>query len=151
VTPVIVRRERILSLPVDVLWQLLEPADTLPAWLPFVARSRQVSGKGLGRRQKVTLHWGGARVEVDQEVTVYQANQAIAWKHLPGQPSAEGRRDDVTISVAMESMGPGTRLVLEARLVPASLGAWMRLKLITARRVRAAFDRGLTILAGVGG
>ena len=150
-SPVVIRRERILPLPVDVLWQLLEPADTLPAWLPFVARSRQVSGKGLGRRQRVTLLWGGSRLEVDQEVTVYQENRTLAWRHVPGAAPASERAEQVAIAVSMESMGPGTRLVLEARLTPASVGAWVRVKLITARRVGAAFDRGLKILAGVGG
>lgn len=149
--PLVIQRERILTLPVDVLWQLVEPADTLPAWLPFVTRSRQVSGKGLGRRQRVSLRWGGPQLDVDQQVITYQPNQAIAWKHVPSDRQGSGKPPDVTISVLMETMGPGTRVVLEARLVPGSFREFARYRLATGRRVRAGFDRALRILAGVGG
>lgn len=149
--PLVIRRERIITLPVDVLWQFVEPADTLPAWLPFVMRSRQVSGKGLGRRQRASLRWGGGQLDVDQQVTTYQPNRAIGWKQVPGDRQGSDKPPDVTISVSMEPMGPGTRVVLEARLVPESIGELIRYRIATGHRVRAGFDRALRILAGVGG
>lgn len=150
-TAVVIRRERVITLPVDVLWQFVEPADTLAAWLPWVLRSRQLSGKGLGRRQRATLRWGGQPADVDQEVTLYQPNQAIGWRHVPGARPGSRKPDDVTVTVSMEPMGPGTRIVLESRFVPGSVGEAIRYRLLTARRVGAAFDRALRILGSVGG
>jgi len=153
VTPVIIRRERMIAVPADVVWQFVEPVETLPAWLPLVERSRHLGGEGLGRRQRVTLRWGGRHADIDQEVTVYKPARQIAWRHVAervnGQP-APRISTDVTTSVSLESQGPATRVVLESRLTPASASAALLVRFVAARRVRAAFDRALKTLAGIG-
>ena len=152
-TPVIIRRERMIAIPADVVWQLIEPVEALPAWWPLAERSRHLGGEGLGRRQRVTLRWGGRHAEIDQEVTVYQPAHAIAWRHIAervsGQPASR-ISTDVTTSVSLESQGPATRVVLESRLTPASASAALLVRFVAARRVRAAFDRALKTLAGIG-
>jgi hypothetical protein len=154
VKPVVLRRERIVTLPVDVLWQLVEPIEALPAWLPFVLRSRHLGGQGLGRRQRVTLSWGGRPAEIDQQVTEYRPNQALAWTQVtgrPGSPETTPLASGVTMRVFMESMGPGTRVVVEAQQTPPTFGAWLALRLVGKRRILAGFDRALKTLANVGG
>jgi uncharacterized membrane protein len=151
VTPVVVRRERILTLPADVLWQLIEPVETLPAWLPFVVRSQHLGGKGLGRQQRVWVRLGRRHAEIDQEIVVYRPSQAIGWKHVAERVNnAPALSREVTTTVTIESMGPGTRIVLESRHTPASLGAAILLRLVAARRIGKAFDRALRTLGGVG-
>ncbi len=151
-TPVIVRRERIIAVPADVVWQFVEPVETLPAWLPLVERSRHLGGEGLGRKQRVNMRWGGRSAEIDLEVTVYKPARELAWRHI-----AERMNDkpaprvslDVTTSVSMESQGPGTKVVLESRLTPANAGAALLVRFVAARRIRKAFDQALRRLAGV--
>jgi uncharacterized membrane protein len=154
VKPVVVRRERIVTLPVDVLWQLVEPIEALPAWLPFVTRSRHLGGQGLGRKQRVTLSWGRRRTEIDQQVTEYRPNQALAWTQVTervGSQETAPVSSGVTMRVFMESMGPGTRVVIEARETPPTFSAWLALRLVGRRRILAGFDRALRTLANVGG
>jgi hypothetical protein len=143
-----------VTLPVDVLWQLVEPIEALPAWLPFVTRSRHVSGQGLGRRQRVTVNWARRPTEIDQQVTEYRPNQALAWTQVTGRLGSEETapfESGVTMRVFIESMGPGTRVVIEARQTPATFGAWLALRLVGKRRILAGFDRALKTLANVGG
>ncbi|HEY6358012.1 MAG TPA: SRPBCC family protein [Vicinamibacterales bacterium] len=151
-TPVVVRRERIVMLPVDVLWQLVEPVEALPAWLPFVIRSQHLGGQGLGRRQRVTWTWGRRRTDIDQEVIDYRPNQTIAWTAVGERrgPPPTHLSGGVTMRVSMESMGAGTRVVLEAQQTPRSFGAWLGLRLMGRRKILAGFDRALRTLANVG-
>lgn len=149
--PLLVRRERMLTLPADVLWQLIEPADTLPDWLSFVVRAGHPSGKGLGRRQRATLSWGGREVEVEQEVTLYEPSKTIAWKHVAGKTALPPDLDGISMSVTIEEMGPATRVLIAARVTPPTFGAAMTHRVVTKRRLGKAFDRALAILASVGG
>jgi hypothetical protein len=150
VKPIVVRRERMVTLPPDVLWELVEPADALPDWLPFVERADQASGQGLGRRQRATLRWGGRRAEVEQEVTLYEPAKAIAWKHVAGKTPLPPDLEGVSLTLQIESMGPATRVVLAARLTSASFGVAMTHRFVTKRRLGAALDRALRTLAAVG-
>ena len=152
--PVVLRRERIVTIPVDVVWQLVEPTEALPAWLPFVVRSRHLGGQGLGRRQRVTVSWGRRPVEIDQEVTDYRPSQTLAWTQVAERPGGRGIApvpSGVTMRVSMESMGPGTRVVIEARVMPQTFGAWLALSVAGKRRILAGFDRALRTLSSVGG
>jgi uncharacterized protein YndB with AHSA1/START domain len=154
VKPVVIRRERIITIPVDVVWQLVEPVETLPAWLPFVVRSQHLGGQGLGRRQRVTVTWSRRPVDIDQEVTDYRPNQTLAWTHVAERVGGHGTAPaagGVTMRVSMESMGPGTRVVIEAQQTPRTFGRWLALSLTGKRRILSGFDRALRTLASVGG
>jgi len=151
VKPLIVRRERMVTLPADVVWQFVEPADTLPDWLSFVVRGGHPSGKGLGRRQRATLRWGGRDVEIEQEVTLYEPAKAIAWKHAAGKAALPPDLDGISMSVTIEEQGPATRIVLAARVLPPTFGLRLKHRFVTKRRLGKAFDRALAILASVGG
>jgi len=154
VKPVVIRRERIITIPVDVVWQLVEPIEALPAWLPFVVRSQHLGGQGLGRRQRVTVTWGHRPREIEQEVTDYRPNQTIAWTHVAeriGGPGTSPVPGSVMLRVSMESMGPGTRVVIEAQQTPRTFGGWLALRVAGKRRMRSGFDRALRTLASVGG
>jgi len=154
VKPVVVRRERIITIPVDVVWQLVEPIEALPAWLPFVTRSQHLGGQGLGRRQRVTVTWGRRPADLYQEVTDYRPNETLAWTQVAerlGGPGTAPVPGGVTMRVSMESMGPGTRVVIEAQQTPRTFGAWLTFRVAGKRRILAGFDRALRTLASVGG
>jgi uncharacterized protein YndB with AHSA1/START domain len=153
VKPIVIRRERMVAIPADVVWEFIEPVERLASWLPFVTASRHLSGKGLGRRQRVRLSWAAA--EVVQEVTIYAPGKTLAWRHVASgdshTPPGESKPvDDISVMAEMESTGPGTRVVLAARITPKSLTEGLRHRLKTARRIRAGFDRALRNLASVG-
>ena len=152
--PLVLRRERIVTVPVDVLWQLIEPATSLPSWLPLASRCDLLSGKGLGRRQRMITKWGRRTAEIDQEVIVYQPNKRLEWKHVDermGGKPAPRMSSHVTFAIELESIGPGTRVQLESTNVPANAFSAMLLKFIAARRIGKALDRALDVLSAVGG
>jgi len=149
-----VRRERVLTIPVDVLWQLVEPVRTLPAWLPLADRCQLIAGDGLGRRQRMHSTWGGKHAEIDQEVIAYQPNRLLRWKHVEermgGRP-APRISSEVTFTIELESIGPGTRVALESKSVASGVFAGVLLRLVAARRTGKALDRALDTLAAAGG
>lgn len=154
VAPVIVRRTRTVSVPIDVIWALIEPAESIPAWLPLGEQCARLSGEGLGRRQRLMARWGRKTVAIDQEVITYEPERAIGWRHLDermdGKP-APRISTDVTVTIRLEPTHPGTRITLESCNVPSGLVAAWLLRLVAARRIGRAFDRALGTLAAMGG
>ena len=152
--PLYVRRARVVSIPVDVLWQLIEPVETLPSWFPLAERAERVSGEGLGRVQRVTARWGRRTAEIDQQVTAYEPERRIAWTHLAervnGRP-APRISARVTTTIRLEAANPGTRVVLESEHVPSGALAALVLKFVAKPRLEKAFDRALANLAAAGG
>jgi len=148
--PVVVRRERVIPIPADVLWGLIEPAETLPSWLPMGASCVRLEGEGLGRTQRLSTRWGRRTVEIDQRVTAYEPNSLLRWVHtderIDGVP-ARRWSIEVTMTIRLIPTGPGTRVALESRSVPASPMARVFIRLVAARRIVRAFERGLAALA----
>ena len=148
-----IRRERTIVVPADVLWQMIEPAENLAAWLPLCERCERLSGEGLGRRQRMHARWGRRQGEIDQEVTEYVPGKRLGWRHtaerLDGKP-APRISSDVSMLIELHSEGAGTRVVLKSRSVPAGVFTRLVLRLIAAPRIRKAFDQALAILAGSG-
>jgi uncharacterized protein YndB with AHSA1/START domain len=151
--PVIVRRTRVVTIPVDVVWQFIEPVDLLPVWLPLANRAEHLDGEGLGRRQRMHSSWRGRANEIDQRVTAYEENRRLAWTHVAervdGKPAPVISRE-VTVTVDLDPVGAGTRVTLESRQVPSGVLAGLWLRLFVARRVGRAFDRALQNLASAG-
>ena len=149
-----IRRERSIIVPADVLWQIVEPAENLPAWLPLCERCERLSGTGLGRRQRMHVRGGRKHGEIDQEVTEYVPGVRLGWKHieekLDGKP-APRVSSDVTMLIELHSEGAGTRVVLRSRNTPVSMFGALVLRMIAGPRIRKAFDRALETLAASGG
>jgi hypothetical protein len=148
-----VHRERIVNIPVDVVWQLVEPAKTLPSWLPIASRCEILSGRGLGRRQRLHGTWGRKRFEIDQLVVGYEPNALLRWKHVEERlngKAAPGLSREVTVTIHLETIGPGTLVALRSQNVPSGILAALVLRLVARRRIRRAFDRALENLAAAG-
>jgi hypothetical protein len=149
-----IRRERAIVVPADVIWQIIEPAGNLPAWLPLCERCERLSGEGLGRRQRMHVRWGRKQGAIDQEITDYLPGRRLGWKHveerIDGKP-APRISSEVTTMVELHPEAAGTRVVLRSRSVPAGILGALILRLIAGPRIRKAFDRALETLAASGG
>lgn len=147
--PVVVRRETFVTIPADVVWQLVEPASALAVWLPFAERSRLVSGEGLGRVQRVRMGNPRGAEEVDYEVVEYRPQALLRWRRSGKR--AAGATTDLMLTIRIESVGPGTRVILEGRLASSRAFGGIGLRLFEARRLAKGFERGLKRLAAAGG
>jgi hypothetical protein len=97
--------------------------------------------------------WGRKTAEIDQEVVEYIPRRRLKWVHTAER--IDGRTPpriskEVSVSLDLQSVGAGTKVVLTAVHVPNGMMAGMILRLVAAPRVRRAFDRALANLAGSG-
>jgi len=149
--PVEVRVERTIVVPIDVVWQMIEAAETLPSWLPICERCEIVSGTGLGRRQRMHARWGRKATEIDQEVVEYRPLSRLAWKHIAervdGKP-APRISSEVVVTIDLHPAGAGTRVVLASRNVPSGRAAALMLRAVAAPRIRRSFQKALDNLSG---
>jgi uncharacterized protein YndB with AHSA1/START domain len=147
-----IRRERIVAVPADVLWRVVEPAPTLPSWLPICDRCEVMSGEGRGRRQRMYVRWGGRAAEIDQEVIAYIPDSRLSWKHvderLNGKPAPRISKE-VTVTVELQPVGAGTKVRLISRHVPSGFFGALMLRLVGGPRIRKGFDRALDKLSGM--
>jgi uncharacterized protein YndB with AHSA1/START domain len=149
-----IRRQKFIVVPIDVVWQIVEPAETLPSWFPMCDRCEVLSGEGHGRRQRMHARWRGRAAEIDAEVTEHRPSSRLVWRHLEervdGKP-APRISSAVTMTVELHAEGAGTRVVLTSRHVPAAWWSIPLLRLMAGPRIGKAFDQALARLAGSGG
>jgi len=150
-----VRRERTIIVPADVLWQIIEPAENLPVWLPLCDRCERLSGDGLGRLQRISVKWGRKQGEIDQEITEYLPGRRLGWRHvderLDGRPAPRISSDVRTLIELHPAPGAATRVVLRSWNVPATALGGLMLRIVALPRIRKAFDKALTNLAASSG
>jgi uncharacterized protein YndB with AHSA1/START domain len=148
--PVEVRVERTVVVPVDVVWQIIEAAETLPSWLPICERCDLVSGQGAGRRQRMHVRWGRKAAEIDQQVIEYVPCSRLSWKHvaerIDGKP-APRISTDVTMTIELHPAGAGTRIVLTSKNVPSGVASALMLRVVAAPRIRKSLTLALENLS----
>jgi hypothetical protein len=154
VNPIEVHRRAVVPIPADVLWQLIEPAEAQPAWLPLGWKCERLGGDGLGREQRLYAKWSGKAAEIDQRVTGYVPNEVLEWTHvaerIDGKPAPIFSRD-VRISIELKSVGAGTQVTLRSSQRPVGPLCALLVRFIGARRVARAFDRAFLALSVAGG
>jgi uncharacterized protein YndB with AHSA1/START domain len=148
--PIEIRRVRVIPVPADVLWQIIEPAETMSSWLPMCDRCELISGSGQGRRQRMHAAWRGKAAEIDQEVVEYRLPSRLSWRHLDerldGKPAPKISAS-VIVTVDLQPVGGGTRMTLSSQHVPAGLFGALMLRMIGAPKIRRAFDSALARLS----
>jgi hypothetical protein len=133
---------------------MVEPAETLPAWLPLCVRCEGLAGTGLGRQQRMYARWGRRDAEIDQEVVEYVPGVRLRWRHVAeriGGRAAPAFSTSVTTGIELHPAGGGTRVVLTSRSTPSGPLAALLLRWTVAPRIRRAFDLALDRLAASGG
>ncbi len=139
-----------MLVPADVLWEIIERAETIPSWLPVCDRCEVIEGTGLGRRQRMFVHWGRREAAIDQQVIEFVPPSRLRWKHVQerfGERAAPHFSSETTMTIELRPAGAVTTVVLTSRSVPASPWAALVLRLTAARRIARAFDRALRALA----
>src|SRR5436309_5045547 len=116
-----VEREAVVdATPTDV-WRLVEDPARLPEWFTFAERAELLEGEGLGRRQRISSHWGKRQSEIDQLVTAYEPERLLEWRHeaerLDGKPAPRFAAE-TRFSIRLDPEGSGTRVVLRSRQRP---------------------------------
>jgi uncharacterized protein YndB with AHSA1/START domain len=145
-------REAHVGAPPSKVWPLVSEVERLPEWFALAERAELLEGSGKGRRQRMHGHWGGKPSEVDQLVTGFDPERAIAWEHeaerLAGRPAPRfAASTRFTISLSPE--GRGTRVRLDSAQEPAGALKGLVMRLMGTRELARNLDTSLERLAAL--
>jgi len=115
-------KERSIPASAQRVWEVVSDVHGLPGWFARAQQVELLSGEGLGRRQRVSSQWHGRPSEVDQVVTVFEAERELEWRHeaerLDGQPAPRFASETV-VSIRLSPEGAeATRVTLASRQQP---------------------------------
>ncbi|WDZ84594.1 SRPBCC family protein [Micromonospora cathayae] len=149
---ILVERSAHVAAPVEVVWDVVQRAEQLPAWLAGVRAAEVLSGEGYGRRQRVQAGRGAAH---EAEVIAYQEPHLIGWRERARGAGARAEaRTEIYVQLTPneddETGGTIVRLIVVRWPAGPVKAALLRLGL---RRVGADLEDSLarlTDLAAVG-
>lgn len=138
---VLVERSGHVDAPIERVWEVVQQADNLPAWLVGVTKAEAVSGAGQGRRQRI--HTGDGSI-LDAEVIAWREPTLIAWRErAEGCGARSEARTETHVELAPDGDGTRVRLVV-VRWPPGPIsGALLRLGI---RRIGAGLERSISRL-----
>jgi uncharacterized membrane protein len=145
----IVRESRV-DAPVEAVWAVVSDADRTPEWFTFAERVEVRSGEGVGQLRTQHGRWGSKKAEVDQEITGFEPNRLLAWRHvaerLDGKPAPKFAAS-TEFRVELEPAGTATTVRLRSQQVPASAVKGWVMKLFGTKDVARNMEQSLTKLA----
>ena len=145
----IVRESRV-DAPVETVWAVVSDAGRAPEWFTFADRVEVREGEGVGQLRTQHGKWGSKKAEVDQEITGFEPNRLLAWRHvaerLGGKPAPKFAAS-TEFRIELEPAGTATTVRLRSQQVPASpLKGWV-MKLFGTKDVAKNMERSLVKLA----
>jgi uncharacterized protein YndB with AHSA1/START domain len=145
----IVRESRVAA-PVEEVWEVVSSAGRAPEWFTFAERVEVRSGEGVGQLRTQHGRWGSKAAEVDQEITAYEPNRLLAWRHvaerLDGKPAPKFAAS-TEFRIELEPEGGNTTVRLRSRQEPASALKGFVMKLFGTKDVARNLERSLAKLA----
>jgi uncharacterized protein YndB with AHSA1/START domain len=147
---IVVQKEKMIAKSAEAIWQLVEPVENMPKWFPIATRVELLSGTEKGRKQRVFAKWEDHLAEIDMEVIDWVPNRVLRWRHirelLDGKP-APVLSKEVTLSVQLEPVGGGTKVILASEMVPAGALKGMMIKAVAKPRIAQAMEEALERIA----
>ena len=145
-------REGRVEAPVEKVWALVSEPDRAPEWFAFAERVEVRSGQGVGQVRTQHGRWGSKHAEVDQEITDFEPNKLLAWRHvaerLDGKPAPRFAAS-TEFRIELEPAGDtATTVRLRSRQVPASAVKGWVMKLFGTKDVARNLERSLDSLPG---
>jgi uncharacterized protein YndB with AHSA1/START domain len=146
-------REARVDAKVEEVWALVAEPGRTPEWFTFAERVEVRSGEGVGQLRTQHGRWGSKPAEVDQEITDFEPNKLLAWRHieerLNGKPAPKfAASTEFRIELEPESEG-ATTVRLRSRQEPASTVKGWVMKLFGTKEVASHLERSLDKLGHV--
>jgi uncharacterized protein YndB with AHSA1/START domain len=142
-------RERRVEAPVASVWAVVSEAGRAPEWFTFAERVEVRSGDGVGQLRTQHGRWGSKHAEVDQEITHFEPNSLLAWRHLAerldGKPAPRFAAS-TEFRIELEPAGEATTVRLTSRQEPASAVKGLVMKLFGTKDVARHMERSLVQL-----
>jgi uncharacterized protein YndB with AHSA1/START domain len=137
-------RERILPVPQQRLWEVIEDPHHMPRWWPGVER---MEGVEEDRFTQVFLTRRGRPVRLDFRVVASEPPWRCAWEQQIAGTPFERVLSESVIEVALEPVGGGTRVAIAQRQ---QLRGYSRTgRFLLTRATRHKLDEALDALARI--
>lgn len=147
----VVRQARV-DAPVEQVWRIVSDPERAPEWFAFAERVEVREGSGVGQLRTQHGRWGRKHAEVDQEITGYEPNRLLAWRHLAerldGKPAPRFAAS-TEFRIELEPAGATTTVRLRSRQRPAGPVRGAIMRLFGAKDVARSMERSLDRLAAV--
>lgn len=145
-----IERTARIDAPVERVWAVVSDPDRAGEWFAFAERVEVHEGEGIGQLRTQHGRWGSRRAEVDQEVTGYEPNRLLAWRHLAerlnGKPAPRFAAS-TEFRIELDPDGPATTVRLTSRQQPAGpVRGWV-MKAFGTKDVARDMERSLGHLA----
>jgi uncharacterized protein YndB with AHSA1/START domain len=145
-------RESRFDAPVEDVWKIVSDPDRAPEWFTFAERVEVRSGQGVGQLRTQHGRWGNKHAEVDQEITQFEPNRLLAWRHLAerlnGKPAPRFAAS-TAFRIELERDGDATTVRLRSRQVPAGIIKGWVMKAFGTKDIARNLDRSLDQLRTV--
>ena len=141
--------ERVLPASPDRIWPLVSDPAQLPSWFAFAERVEVLEGEGVGSRRRQHGRWGSKRSEVDQELTAFEPERRLAWRHLAerldGKPAPRFAKS-TDFEIELRPQPGGTCVRLHSVQEPASRPRALVIRLFGRRELAGSLERSLDAL-----
>jgi uncharacterized protein YndB with AHSA1/START domain len=142
-------RESRIDAPAESVWKIVSDPDRAPEWFTFAERVEVRSGQGVGQLRTQHGRWGNKRAEVDQEITDFEANRLLAWRHLAerldGKPAPKFAAS-TEFRIELDPDGSATTVRLRSRQEPAGAVKGWIMKLFGTKDIARNLERSLAQL-----
>jgi uncharacterized protein YndB with AHSA1/START domain len=138
--------ERTVPAPPERVWPLISEPEELPRWFGFAERVEVLEGAGVGQRRRQHGHWGKKPSEVDQELTAFEPQRKLAWRHLAerldGKPAPRFAAS-TDFSIDLKPENGGTRVRLRSAQEPASRLRGLVIRAFGRRELAGTLNKSL--------
>jgi uncharacterized protein YndB with AHSA1/START domain len=145
-------RERTLDVPLNQLWDLIEPIERLPEWFTGIDTAELLVGHGLGRKQRIGGRWERHRFQIDQTVIEYEPRRHLVWRHdterLDGKAAPMMSRE-TEFGIHLRDLASETLVQLTSRQVPGNAFKGLLVRLIAVPRIARMMERSLAKIAAI--
>lgn len=141
----IVRESRVEASPAQV-WAVVSDAARAPEWFTFAESVEVREGEGLGQTRTQHGRWGKKKAEVDQEITAFEPDRLLAWRHvaerLDGKPAPKFAAS-TEFRIELDPDGQATTVRLRSRQEPAGALKGLVMRMFGTKDVARSMERSL--------
>jgi len=147
----IVRSRQIAASP-EKIWPFVDDVAKWPQWFTEAERG-EMTGQGVGRKQKMFGHARGKASEIDSTVTAYEPNRRLEWHHdaefMDGKKAPVVYASDAVAEVTIQPQGTGSLVTYRLTMKAGNPMFWLIENLLARAPIQKSFDTSLERLEKV--
>ena len=141
-----IARSRLIGAQPERIWPYVDDVAKWPQWFTEAERA-EMTGVGVGRRQKMWGHARGRPTEIDSTVTGYEPNRRLRWHHdaefVAGKKAPVVYAQDAVAEITIEPQSGGSLVTYRLTVKAGNPIYWLVEHLLARRPIQRSFDTSL--------